>query len=144
MPTDDHNERLILDGAIDMTVSEKALQEAETIGVDAPKIDRTADDNGISLLDFLIVWQEVVFIETYPGLGAELHAPFAARVVQLGKFDEFVFMSASGHNRFDQAVGITLMPDATGTEADNFHVSPQKNIIKTNCSNMRTTCAIQK
>ena len=74
----DQDERLILDGAIDMTVSEKALQEAETIGVDVPEIDRAADDNGISLLDFLIVWQEVVLKKAHLGFGTELHASFAA------------------------------------------------------------------
>jgi hypothetical protein len=76
--TNGQDERLILDCAIDMTVSEKALQEAETIGVDTPEIDRTADDNGISLPDFLIVWQEVIFKKTHLGFSTERHASFAA------------------------------------------------------------------
>jgi hypothetical protein len=81
MSADSQSERLVLDGAINMTVSEETFQKAVTVGVDVPEIDRAANDNGIGLLDFLVIGQKVIFTKTYLTLGTKLHAPFAAGIV---------------------------------------------------------------
>jgi hypothetical protein len=142
MPADDENERLTLDGAIDMAVSEKALQEAVTIGIYAAVIDRATHDHDIGFLYFLVIRKKVIFIEAYLGLGAKLHTPFAAGVFKARELDELVFVSAFGHNRLHNTVGIALVSNATGTEADYSHISPQKPKIKTNCNNMQMESAI--